>query len=65
MIGMNKNANTDDVIQTNLPLLKEGENKLLALRTALIAGEESGFTDYSLENIISELDSEKIKNPTD
>lgn len=53
---MNKNANADDVIQANLQPLKERENKLLALRAALVAGEESGFADYSLEKIISELD---------
>ena len=39
-------------------LLEERELKLYALRQALKEGEESGVSDYSLNDLIDELDSE-------
>jgi len=36
--------------------LEEHEAKLNALRAMLTEGEDSGFTDYSLESLINELD---------
>lgn len=57
-VSSGRYGSTSDVVRAGLRLLEERENKLLALRAALVAGEESGFTDYSLENIISELDDE-------
>ena len=49
---------TSEVIRAALRLLEERENKVAILKSALIAGEKSGFTDYSLQDIISELDRE-------
>jgi len=48
-----------DVIRAGLRLLEEKEQKLAALRAALIAGEKSGLVDYSMENIIAELDEQE------
>ncbi len=48
-----------EVIRAGLRLLEERENKIAVLRAALIAGEKSGFVDYSLIDIISELDEEE------
>jgi antitoxin ParD1/3/4 len=42
----------------NMRLLEERELKLHALRQALKEGEESGLADYSLNDLIDELDSE-------
>jgi antitoxin ParD1/3/4 len=47
-----------EVIRAGLRLLEERENKVAVLRTALIAGEKSGFVDYSLGDIIADLDNE-------
>ena len=41
-----------------LRLLEEREAKLEALRRALTEGEQSGLADYSLQNILDELESE-------
>ncbi len=49
---------TSEVIRAGLRLLEERENKVAALRSALIAGEKSGFVDYSLQDIIAGLDEE-------
>lgn len=50
---------TSDVIRAGLRLLEQRENKIAALRSALAAGEQSGYIDYSLPDIIAELDQEK------
>ncbi len=48
-----------EVVRAGLRLLEEHEQKVAALRTALIKGEESGIAEnYSIENLIKELDSE-------
>jgi hypothetical protein len=36
----------------------EKESKLALLRNAFIVGEKSGFADYKLEDIISDLDND-------
>lgn len=51
---MNRNIN----ITLGQHLEQSRETKLSLLREDLITGENSGFTDYKLEDIISELDSE-------
>jgi antitoxin ParD1/3/4 len=51
-------SSTSEVIRAALRLLEERENKLTALRSALMAGEKSGFVDYALQDIISDLDKE-------
>jgi antitoxin ParD1/3/4 len=45
-----------DAIRAGLRLLEIEELKLEALRNALIEGEESGKADYSLNDLISDLD---------
>jgi len=52
-IGAGRYANATDVIRSGLRLLEEHEQKIEALRRALIEGEESG--------IAGPLDMEKIK----
>ncbi|MBC8394955.1 MAG: type II toxin-antitoxin system ParD family antitoxin [Deltaproteobacteria bacterium] len=48
-----------EVVRAGLRLLEAQEIKLTALRSALIDGEESGFTEnYSLTGLIEELDKE-------
>lgn len=52
-------SSTSEVIRAGLRMLEDSEAKLEALRNMLIDGENSGFSDYSYESLISELDSEK------
>ncbi len=49
-------ASASEAIRAGLRLLEEHEIKLAALRRALQEGEESGFTDYSLQGLLEELD---------
>jgi len=49
-------GSASEVIRAALRLLEEREGKTRALRMALREGEESGFDNYSLESVISELD---------
>lgn len=51
-------ASASETIRAGLRLLEEHELKLAALRRALQEGEESGFTNYSLSELIKELDNE-------
>jgi antitoxin ParD1/3/4 len=51
-------GSTSEAIRAGLRLLEEREAKLEALRHALIEGEQSGTADYSLQNILDELESE-------
>ncbi len=51
-------ASASEAIRAGLRLLEEHEIKLAALRRALQEGEESGFTDYSLQGLLEELDKE-------
>ncbi len=57
-VGSGRYGSASDVIRAGLRLLEERENKLAALKAALIAGEKSGLTPYSMDSIISELDDE-------
>lgn len=49
-------GSASEVIRAGLRLLEEREAKVDLLRKALIEGEESGRADYSLDQLISELD---------
>ena len=51
-------GSASEAIRAGLRLLEERESKLEALRHALIEGEQSGTSDYSLQNILDELESE-------
>ena len=52
-------SSASEVIRAGLRMLEDSETKLNALRNSLIEGEKSGFSDYSYESLISELDREK------
>ena len=49
-------GSVSEVIRAGLRILEEREIKTEALRLALIEGESSGKTDYSLDKFIEELD---------
>ena len=51
-------GSASEAIRAGLRLLEEREAKLEALRRALTEGEQSGPADYSLQNILDELESE-------
>ncbi len=51
-------SSVSEAIRAGLRLLEEHEIKLSALRRALQEGEESGFAEYSLSELIEELDKE-------
>ena len=57
-IGSGRYASASEVVRDGLRILEEREVKLNALRRALLAGEESGFVDYSLEGLLKDLDKE-------
>jgi antitoxin ParD1/3/4 len=54
-------ASASETVRAGLRLLEEHEVKVAALRRALQEGEESGFTNYSLSELIQELDNEDTK----
>ena len=45
-----------EIIREGLRLLEDRETKLAALRAALLKGEQSGFVNFSLEELNRELD---------
>jgi antitoxin ParD1/3/4 len=49
-----------EVIRAGLRLLEEHETRLNLLQRALIEGEESGTSDYSLQGLLAELDDEQL-----
>lgn len=49
-------GSTSEVVRAGLRSLEDVETKLETLRELLNEGEQSGFTDYNLESLISELD---------
>ena len=56
-IEIGRYSSASEAIRAGLRLLEERELKLYALRQALKEGEESGLADYSLNDLIGELDS--------
>ncbi|HEX9714491.1 MAG TPA: type II toxin-antitoxin system ParD family antitoxin [Desulfurivibrionaceae bacterium] len=53
-------GSASETIRAGLRLLEERETKLSLLRRALIEGEESGTSDYSLKGLLAELDGENF-----
>lgn len=53
-------GSASETVCAGLRLLEERELKITALQKALIEGEESGRTDYSLKDLINELDQENV-----
>jgi antitoxin ParD1/3/4 len=51
-------ASTSEVVRAGLRLLEEEETRLVTLRQLLEAGEKSEIADYSLDELIEELDRE-------
>ncbi len=51
-------GSASEAVRAGLRLLEAQETKLAALRQALIEGEDSGPADYSLKEVIKELDEE-------
>ncbi len=49
-------GSASEVIRAGLRLLETNETKLDTLRALLAEGEKSGFTEYSYEKLIQELD---------
>ena len=52
-------GSASEVIRTGLRVLEDTETKLETLRELLDEGEQSGFVDYSYEDIVSELDNKR------
>jgi len=55
-VASGRYGSASEVVRAALRVLEDNESKLENLRAALIAGEESGFTDYSYNSLIAELD---------
>jgi len=51
-------GSASEVIRAGLRLLESNETKLESLQAMLSEGESSGFSDYSYEKLIQQLDSE-------
>ena len=51
-------GSASEAIRAGLRLLEERETRLDVLRRALREGEDSGTAEYSLEELISEIDDE-------
>ncbi len=53
-------GSASEAIRAGLRLLEERETRLSLLRRALAEGEESGTADYSLKDLLNEIDREGI-----
>ena len=51
-------GSASEVIRAGLRLLESNEMKIETLRNLLAEGEKSGFADYSIEELMHELDNE-------
>lgn len=52
-------GSASEVVRAGLRLLEDSETKLETLRQLLIEGEESGLTDYSYDELMTELDNQE------
>ena len=55
-------SSASEAVRAGLRLLEEKEIKLAVLRRALEDGENSGYSEYSLNGIIQELDKGESSN---
>lgn len=51
-------GSASEVVRAGLRMLEDNEARLEHLRHLLEEGENSGFADYSYENLVAELDGE-------
>jgi antitoxin ParD1/3/4 len=58
-IDQGRFSSASEAIRAGLRLLEEHEVKLAALRQALRDGENSGLAEYSLSDLLEELDKEQ------
>lgn len=58
-IASGRYGSASETIRAGLRLLETRETKIAALHQALVEGEKSGRTDYSLQDLITELDIEE------
>ena len=52
-------GSASEVVRAGLRMLEDSESKLDTLRHLLDEGEQSGISDYSLDSMIAEMDSEQ------
>ncbi len=52
-------GSASEVVRAGLRLLEDNESKLSTLRRMLMEGEQSGLSDYSLDEFTAELDKRK------
>jgi antitoxin ParD1/3/4 len=57
-VGLGCLGSASEAIRAGLRLLEERETRLSLLRRALLEGEQSGTSDYSLKGVLDELDAE-------
>ena len=57
-VGLGRFGSASEAIRAGLRLLEERETRLYLLRRALLEGEQSGTSDYSLKGVLDELDAE-------
>ncbi len=57
-LTLGRYGSASEVVRAGLRLLEDNATKLETLRQLLIEGENSGFADYSYDELISELDNE-------
>jgi antitoxin ParD1/3/4 len=57
-INTGRFTTASEAVRAGLRLLEQQELKLAALRRALEKGEQSGFADHSLQELLTELDNE-------
>lgn len=60
-VSQGRFGSASEAIRAGLRLLEERETKLSLLRRALVEGEESGKAVYSIEELINEVDDERLK----
>ena len=63
-VGSGKYGSTSEVVRAGLRLLEERETTVSTLRAALIAGEESGISDRTPDDIINAVIEKRRKNGT-